>query len=137
FIDTTLQSEMQLTYSLQATVSTNQTKGTYPSNSPIANALKLVAETIVSGLCVRVAHVTLGGFDNHAREKPVHDKLLLDLDQALGAFMADMQGHGLADRILVMTWSEFGRRVNENGSAGTDHRTAAPVVPPGAPVKGG
>src|SRR5207245_1994104 len=109
----------------------------YPANSPNANPLKLFDKTIVSGLGVRVAHVTLGGFDNHAREKPVHDKLLLDLDQALGAFMADMQGHGLADRILVMTWSEFGRRVNENGSAGTDHGTAAPMFLLGAPVKGG
>jgi uncharacterized protein (DUF1501 family) len=84
-----------------------------------------------------VAHVTLGGFDNHAREKPVHDKLLLDLDQALSAFMQDLQGHGLSDRVLVMTWSEFGRRVNENGSAGTDHGTAAPMFLLGAPVKGG
>jgi len=96
-----------------------------------------VAETIVSGLGVRVAHVTLGGFDNHAREKPVHDKLLLDLDQALSAFMQDLQGHGLGDKVLVMTWSEFGRRVKENGSAGTDHGTAAPMFLLGAPVKGG
>ena len=51
--------------------------------------------------------------------------------------MADMQGHGFGDRILVMTWSEFGRRVNENGSAGTDHGTAAPMFLLGAPVKGG
>ena len=105
--------------------------------SPIASSLKLVAETIVSGLGVRVAHVTLGGFDNHSREKPVHDKLLLDLDQALAAFMQDLQGHGLGDRVLVMTWSEFGRRVKENGSAGTDHGTAAPMFLLGAPVKGG
>jgi len=81
--------------------------------------------------------VTLGGFDNHAREKPVHDKLLLDLDKALSAFMEDLQGHGLGDRVLVMTWSEFGRRVKENGSAGTDHGTAAPMFLLGTPVKGG
>jgi uncharacterized protein (DUF1501 family) len=97
----------------------------------------LVAETIMSGLGVRVAHVTLGGFDNHSREKAVHDKLLLDLDQALSAFMQDLAGHGVSDHVLVMTWSEFGRRVNENGSAGTDHGTAAPMFLLGAPVKGG
>ncbi|TMG40978.1 MAG: DUF1501 domain-containing protein [Chloroflexi bacterium] len=136
-LDTTLQEALAASHGLQATDASYVAKATYPANSPIANSLKLVAETIVSGLGVRVAHVTLGGFDNHAREKPVHDKLLLDLDQALGAFMADMQGHGLADRILVMTWSEFGRRVNENGSAGTDHGTAAPMFLLGAPVKGG
>src|SRR5207245_9498322 len=125
--DTTLQDALQASHALQATDATYQAKGSYPSNSPIASSLKLVAETIVSGLGVRVAHVTLGGFDNHAREKPVHDKLLLDLDQALSAFMPDMQGHGLGDRVLIMTWSEFGRRVKENGSAGTDHGTAAPM----------
>src|SRR5438067_2197043 len=136
-LDTTLQDALQASHALQATDATYQPQATYPSNSPIANSLKLVAESIISGLGVRVAHVTLGGFDNHAREKPVHDKLLLDLDQALVAFTQDLKGHGLADRVLVMTWSEFGRRVTENGSAGTDHGTAAPMFLLGAPVKGG
>src|SRR2546430_3329427 len=136
-LDTTLQDALQASHALQATDATYQAKGIYPSNSPIASALKLVAETTVSGLGVRVAHVTLGGFDNHAREKPVHDKLLLDLDQALSGFMQDLQGHGLGDKVLVMTWSELGRRVKENGSAGTDHGTAAPMFLLGAPVKGG
>jgi uncharacterized protein (DUF1501 family) len=135
--DTTLQDALQASHALQTTDATYQAKATYPTNSPIASSLKLIAETIVSGLGVRVAHVTLGGFDNHAREKPVHDKLLLDLDQALAAFMQDLQGHGLGDKVLVMTWSEFGRRVNENGSAGTDHGTAAPMFLLGTPVKGG
>src|SRR5947207_11554408 len=135
--DATLNEALQASHALQATDATYQAKVGYPANSPIASSLKLVAETIVSGLGVRVAHVTLGGFDNHAREKPVHDKLVLDLDQALSAFMQDLQGHGLGDRVLVMTWSEFGRRVKENGSAGTDHGTAAPMFLLGAPVKGG
>src|SRR5437868_2161309 len=81
--------------------------------------------------------MSVGGRDNDARDKPVDDKLLLDLDEALSAFMQDLQGHGLGDRVLVMTWSEFGRRVKENGSAGTDHGTAAPMFLLGAPVKGG
>ncbi|HEY9289138.1 MAG TPA: DUF1501 domain-containing protein [Candidatus Dormibacteraeota bacterium] len=136
-LDTTLSEALQASHALQQTDAGYQAKATYPVNSPIASSLKLVAETIVSGLGVRVAHVTLGGFDNHAREKLVHDKLLLDLDQALAAFMQDMSGHGLGDQILVMTWSEFGRRVKENGSAGTDHGTAAPMFLLGTPVKGG
>ena len=136
-LDTTLQDALQASHALRATDESYVAKATYPANSPIASSLKLVAATIVSGLGVRVAHVTLGGFDNHAREKPVHDKLLLDLDQALAAFMQDLQGHGLGDRVLIMTWSEFGRRVKENGSAGTDHGTAAPMFLLGAPVKGG
>ena len=136
-LDTTLQEALQASHALQATDAAYQPKATYPAQSPIASSLKLVAETIISGQGVRVAHVTLGGFDNHAREKPVHDKLLLDLDQALGAFVQDLQGHGLADQVLIMTWSEFGRRVKENGSAGTDHGTAAPMFLLGAPVNGG
>src|SRR2546430_1268647 len=136
-LDTTLQDALQASHALRATDESYVAKATYPANSPIASSLKLVAETIVSGLGVRVAHVTLGGFDNHAREKPVHDKLLLDLDQALAAFMQDLAGHGYGDKVLVMTWSEFGRRVKENGSAGTDHGTAAPMFLLGAPVKGG
>ncbi|GAC1480831.1 MAG: DUF1501 domain-containing protein [Candidatus Dormibacteria bacterium] len=135
--DTTLSEALQASHALQATDAAYQPKATYPAKSPIASSLKLIAETIVSGLGVRVAHVTLGGFDNHAREKPVHDKLLLDLDQALAAFLQDLRGQGLGDRVLIMTWSEFGRRVNENGSAGTDHGTAAPMFLLGAPVKGG
>ena len=136
-LDTTLQEALQASHALLATDAGYQAKAAYPANSPIASSLKLVAETIVSGLGVRVAHVTLGGFDNHAREKPVHDRLLLDLDQALSAFMQDLTGHGLGDRVLIMTWSEFGRRVKENGSAGTDHGTAAPMFLLGAPIKGG
>mgnify|MGYP001216249255 CR=1 FL=1 len=135
--DTTLQEALAASHALEATDASYQPKATYPAKSPIASSLKLIAETIVSGLGVRVAHVTLGGFDNHAREKPVHDKLLLDLDQALAAFMQDLAGHGFADRVLVMTWSEFGRRVGENGSAGTDHGTAAPMFLLGSAVKGG
>ncbi|TMD13929.1 MAG: DUF1501 domain-containing protein [Chloroflexi bacterium] len=136
-LDTTLQEALRASHALQATDRSYQAKATYPAQSPIASSLKLVAETIVSGQGVRVAHVTLGGFDNHAREKAVHDRLLQDLDQALSAFMQDLQGQGVADRVLVMTWSEFGRRVNENGSAGTDHGTAAPMFLLGAPASGG
>src|SRR2546422_7579766 len=136
-LDATLSEALQASHALQATDASYQAKATYPANSPIASSLKLVAETIVSGLGVRVAHVTLGGFDNHAREKQCHSQLLLDLDQALTAFMQDLQGHGLGDKVLVMTWSEFGRRVRENGSAGTAHGTAAPMFVLGGPVKGG
>jgi uncharacterized protein (DUF1501 family) len=136
-LDTTLTEALAASHALQLTDATYQAKATYPPQSPIASSLKLVAEAIVSGQGVRVAHVTLGGFDNHAREKPVHDKLLQDLDRALSAFMQDLQGHGVAERVLVMTWSEFGRRVRENGSAGTDHGTAAPMFLLGMPVNGG
>src|ERR1700694_5230324 len=135
--DATLNEALQASHALQATDASYVAKATYPAKSAIASALKLVAETIVSGLGVRVAHVTLGGFDNHSNEKPVHDKLLLDLDQALTAFMQDLAGHGYADKVLVMTWSEFGRRGQENLSGGRDPRPPRPRLLLGAPVKGG
>src|SRR5467141_511831 len=100
-LDTTLTEALTSTRAPQATDKAYQPKATYPNKSPIASSLRLVAETLVSGLGVRVAHVTLGGFDNHSNEKPVHDKLLADLDAALGAFLQDIEGHGLADRVLV------------------------------------
>src|ERR1700716_1837680 len=87
--DATLNEALQASPALQATDASYVPKATYPANSPIAMSLKLVAETIVSGLGGGGGDVTLGGFDNHAKEKPVHDKLLLDLDQALTAFMQD------------------------------------------------
>src|SRR5207248_11041485 len=79
-LDATLSEALQASHALQATDATYQAKASYPANSPIASSLKLVAETIVSGLGVRVAHVTLGGFDNHAREKPAPADFLLHLD---------------------------------------------------------
>src|SRR5207248_3565869 len=97
-LDAPLSEALQSSHALQATDATYQAKASYPANSPIASSPKLVAGTIVSALGVRVAHVTLAGMDNHAREKPVHDKLLLDLDMALSAFMQDLQGHGVGDR---------------------------------------
>src|SRR4030088_632260 len=124
-LDTTLQEALHASHALRTTDATYQAKATYPAKSPIASSLKLVAETIVSGLGVRVAHVTLGGFDNHSKEKPVHDKLLLDLDQALAAFMQALAGQGYGDKVLVMIWAEFGRRVKESGREGPDQHPGA------------
>ncbi|MDQ6661158.1 MAG: DUF1501 domain-containing protein, partial [Chloroflexota bacterium] len=81
--------------------------------------------------------VTLGGFDTHANQKVTHDTLMKTLADGLSAFYADLVAHGKADNVVVMTWSEFGRRVEENGSAGTDHGTAAPMFVLGNPVNKG
>ncbi|MGH2490922.1 MAG: DUF1501 domain-containing protein, partial [Candidatus Limnocylindria bacterium] len=66
-----------------------------------------------------------------------HDDLLGYFDQAVSAFYADLAAHGMSDRVLIATWSEFGRRPKENASAGTDHGTSAPVLLMGDVVKGG
>jgi uncharacterized protein (DUF1501 family) len=109
---------------------------TYPPG-PFAAGLKILAEAIVQGLGLRVGYVTLGGFDTHANEKGTHASLMKTLADGLFAFYTDLVQHGKADNVVVMTWSEFGRRVEENGSQGTDHGTAAPLFVLGNPVNKG
>src|SRR4029077_5834707 len=123
-------------YVPKASYSDNQ-KLVFSSKNQLAAALQLAAELIVTGTGVKVLHVTLGGFDTHYTQQQRHDDLMGYLDQAVSAFYADLAGHGMSDRVLVATWSEFGRRPKENASAGTDHGTAAPVFLIGDSVKSG
>ncbi len=109
----------------------------YASKNQLGAALQLAAELIVSGAGPKILHVTLGGFDTHFTEKDRHDSLMAYLDTAISAFHQDLAAHGMSDRVLIATWSEFGRRPRENASAGTDHGTVAPVFLIGDPVKGG
>ena len=109
----------------------------YSSKNQLAAALQLAAELIVTGTGVKVLHVTLGGFDTHYTEQTRHADLMAYLDAAVSAFHQDIAAYGMADRVLVATWSEFGRRPQENASGGTDYGTAAPVMLIGDPVKGG
>ena len=109
---------------------------TYPQG-PFASGLKILAESIVQDLGLRVGYVTLGGFDTHANQQDTHNTLMTTLAEGLAAFYNDLAAHGKADKVVVMTWSEFGRRVEENGSQGTDHGTAAPLFVLGNPVTRG
>jgi uncharacterized protein (DUF1501 family) len=109
---------------------------TYP-DGPFAAGLKVLAEAIVQDLGLRVGYVTLGGFDTHANQQQTHDLLMKTLADGLSAFYTDLAHHGKADSVVIMTWSEFGRRVEENGSQGTDHGTAAPMFVLGNPVNKG
>jgi uncharacterized protein (DUF1501 family) len=109
----------------------------FSSKNQLAAALQLAAQLIVTGTGVKILHVTLGGFDTHYTQQQRHDDLMGYLDQAVSAFYADLAGHGMSDRVLIATWSEFGRRPKENASAGTDHGTAAPVFLIGDSVKPG
>lgn len=89
-----------------------------------SQSLSLVAKLIAAELPTRVYYVSLGGFDHHASQKNSHAVLLQELSEALATFVNDLHGLGHLDRTLVMTFSEFGRRVAENRSEGTDHGTA-------------
>jgi uncharacterized protein (DUF1501 family) len=115
----------------------DQAQLVYSSKNQLAAALQLAAELITTGTGVKLLHVTLGGFDTHYTELARHDDLMGYLDAAVGAFYQDLAAHGAADRVLIATWSEFGRRPRENASGGTDHGAAAPLILIGDPVKGG
>lgn len=109
----------------------------YGSKNDLASSLQLCAQLIVTQPTVKVCHVVLGGFDTHQQEGARHQALLANVDAAVGAFVADLEAHHVADRVVIMTWSEFGRRIAENYSRGTDHGAAAPLFVIGDPVKGG
>lgn len=129
---------------------------TYPTNNTpsatavqFASALKMVAQITTTIPDANLLYVQLGGFDHHSQEigttadnftdksKGQHAVLLKALSLGVKTFYDDMSAHGLADNVVLMTWSEFGRRPNENASKGTDHGTASPMLVIGNPVHGG
>jgi len=98
--------------------------GSYPAGT-LGAGLLLIAQIINANLGARILYITFGGFDNHATENSDHDPLLTNVSAGIKAFFDDLDAHGKAHDVLLMTWSEFGRRVQDNGSNGTDHGTAA------------
>lgn len=109
--------------------------------SNLADQLKLVAQMIAGGLQTKVYMVEQGGYDSHfnqvipgATHTGVHAGLLGDLSTAINAFQDELRRHSLEDRVVGITFSEFGRRIKSNGSFGTDHGTAAPMITFGSQV---
>ena len=107
----------------------------YPDSGRLSDGLATTARLISGGLKTKVYVVRLGGFDTHANQVKSNDptdgdhaNLLLELSEALAAFQQDLQLQGLEDRVITMTFSEFGRRIRSNASYGTDHGTAAPML---------
>ncbi len=113
-------------------------KTTVPyDGTPIARNLNLVSRMIAGGMATRVYYVSHGGFDTHTGQINSHDKLLGQLDSALKSFFTDLKKQGNDKRVVLMTFSEFGRRVSQNASAGTDHGKASCMFVAGGGVKGG
>lgn len=113
-----------------------QPKVPYPG-SALAERLKLAAQLIDADLGARIFYVTLDGFDTHANQASSHGNLLTEVADAMSAFYRDLSARGHKDRVMMMTFSEFGRRAKENGSQGTDHGSAAPMFLVGSKVKAG
>ena len=109
-------------------------QSTYPSNNTLADQLKIVARLIKGGLKTRIYMVTYGGFDTHSSQTNTtdtttgtHANLLQNVSNAIKAFQDDLKYLDVEDRVIGITYSEFGRRIKSNASGGTDHGSAAPM----------
>lgn len=114
----------------------HRTQTRYPG-TPLGKSLGLVGRMIAGGMPTRVYYVDHGGFDTHRQQAGRHDQLLSQLDTALKSFFTDLKEQGNYKRVTVMTFSEFGRRVEQNASGGTDHGQGSCLFVAGGGVKGG
>jgi len=124
-----------------ATVAAYAPSLTYPT-SGLGQALRAVAGAMNKGIGTRVFYVTTGGFDTHAAQNVnatngAYFNLMATLNDALLAFYNDLKNQGLLDDTLTLSFSEFGRRISENGSQGTDHGSASAMMVMGGKVNGG
>jgi uncharacterized protein (DUF1501 family) len=126
--------------SYRAARTTNSTfasvKPSAEEHNSLSAQLSMVAAAVRAGVPTRVYTVQLNGFDTHANERATQQRLLQTLDEAVTPFLHDMAGDRYGKNVVLMTYSEFGRRVAANASEGTDHGTAGPVLIAGVPVKG-
>jgi uncharacterized protein (DUF1501 family) len=123
-----------------ATVGSYNGTVNYPANNGLAQALKAVAGAMVRGIGTRVFYVTTGGFDTHSVQNTQNGSyfnLMATLNDGLINFYNDVRNQGLLEDTLVLTFSEFGRRISENGSLGTDHGAASVMMAMGGRVSGG
>ncbi|MEL6989309.1 MAG: DUF1501 domain-containing protein, partial [Bacteroidota bacterium] len=113
---------------------TYNSKIEYPRNA-FAKDLKLIAELITADTGTKVYYASLGGFDTHANQKNMHNRLLKQYADSVSAFIKDLESNGLLKDTIIVTFSEFGRRVKQNASGGTDHGTANNVYVMGGDLK--
>ncbi len=108
----------------------------YPG-SRLGQQFSLIARLIGGGLPTRIYYLSQGGYDTHTQQANAHPRLLQEMGDAVAAFLADLKAQGNLGRVTLMTFSEFGRRVRENASGGTDHGAAAPLFLAGGGVQAG
>jgi uncharacterized protein (DUF1501 family) len=111
--------------------------GRFQQTFGLNQKLQLVSRLISQGFGTRIFYVQLDGFDTHAGQAEEHKKLFAELDRAVSGFFQTLEQQGHAKRVLLMTFSEFGRRVQENGSKGTDHGAGSCLFVAGPGVKAG
>ena len=126
---------------VEAVLAADKSMAEYPSFT-LSQQLRTISQLIQADLGIRIFFVELGGggiggFDNHANQRDNHAALLKEMSASITAFVRDLQKQELLSRVLLMTFSEFGRTLTENGRRGTDHGAAAPIFMAGGRVKGG
>lgn len=127
---------------LDAMAILNERLGTYTPKQDYGTGsfgvgFQQIAQLVATSPQTRVVYFSTGGFDTHAQQATAHERLLSGFAQAVHAFQKEMEAIGRADKVIVLAFSEFGRRTFENASAGTDHGAAAPMFLVGSSVKGG
>lgn len=136
FLKQVAASSIQYANVIQTGANKGRNSLTYPTTG-LGRQLGIVAKLISGGLNTPIYLVNIGGFDTHANQLTQHANLWKTISEAVATFQTDMTNQNLADQISLMTFSEFGRRVNQNGTLGTDHGTAAPMFVIGKTVRGG
>ena len=136
FVQSSTSSAISASERLSSSVKSYSSGIAYPKNG-LGEQLQTVAKLISSGLKTSVYYVTLNGFDTHSQQPDAHAGLLRQLGDSVKAFLDDIDHLKQSDRVALMCFSEFGRRVEENASAGTDHGTAGPMFMAGTAVKSG
>jgi uncharacterized protein (DUF1501 family) len=136
FIQRSMEQMLENTARVQSRLSNYQGAVDYPKTD-LGYRLQQTAKLIATGLGQKVLYVSVGGFDTHVNERPTHDTLMSQLAEGLTAFQQDLEDQGLAEQVMILAFSEFGRRVAENGSEGTDHGQGGVMFALGKRVKGG
>lgn len=136
-----VQSSTVITYAssarLEGVLAGRDAPASYPDTYGLARRLQLIGQLIKAGLTTSIYYTQIGGFDTHANQLGTHASLLREVGDSLRAFLDDLHNSGVGERVLVLVFSEFGRRLGENASAGTDHGTAAPMFLLGSSVRPG
>lgn len=136
FVQRTAVSSCAQARRIELVASDRVARAPYPGYG-LATRLQQIAQLIGADFGPRIYYTSLGGFDTHARQAATHAALLRELSDSIAAFYDDLKARRLADRVLLLTFSEFGRRVAENSGQGTDHGAAAPVFLVGGDCKAG
>ncbi|PHQ34890.1 DUF1501 domain-containing protein [Rhodopirellula bahusiensis] len=136
FLESSTTSAIAASGRVTEAASSYQSDVIYPETD-LGNKLRVVAQLIDAGLSTRIYYVQHDGFDTHAQQAATHDILLRQWSDAVTALVRDLDAHDHGGRVCVMTFSEFGRRVAENASEGTDHGAAGPMFLCGGAVKPG